>query len=158
MARRPVLNPSLFSLPTSPGPCCARASTIFFAAACMLPVLSLRGDDFVLGCDDHAGSPVDRIDTRREYTRTIAVTFSDTEIDWRPSLRANPVALHGQNALRPPPFELRDVLQEFISIGGGSQEPLLERSLLDRSGLMPPAATLDHLLVGEDGGSRGGTS
>ena len=43
------------------------------------------------------------------------------------------------------------VVEKLVGVVGDAQEPLVERSLLDRGLLMTPAAAVDHLFIGEDG-------
>src|SRR5258708_24918301 len=62
---------------------------------------------------------------------------------------ADPVALHGDDALGPAAFELFQVIKEFVSILGRFEEPLLNFAGLDQSVFVTPAIAAVHdLLVG----------
>ena len=43
--------------------------------------------------------------------------------------------------------------QQLVGVVGDLEEPLLQRALLDGRVFVPPAAAVDHLLVGEHGGA-----
>ncbi len=101
------------------------------------------------GREDQARRAVDRIDAGGENThRTVTLNY---EIDLRAFAAANPVALHGEDALGPSAFKLRDIPQQFVGISSGPQEPLFQRALLDRGRFVAPAAAIHHLLVRENG-------
>src|SRR5262249_13885618 len=71
-----------------------------------------RGDDFVFGRKDHAGGTVYGVDTGGENANR-AVVFND-EVDFGAFAAADPVALHGEDALRPSAFQLGDVAKQLI--------------------------------------------
>ena len=71
----------------------------------------------------------------------------DIEADLHPFTPAHPVALHGQDLLRPV-LQATEV-QELIGVGRYPQEPLLEVAPGD-GGAAPLALAVDHLLVGQD--------
>ena len=112
-----------------------------------------RGDDGVPGREDHAGRAVDSVDARGEDADGSEAL--DVEIDFRALAAADPVALHGEDALGPAAFELGDVFEEFVGVGGGAEEPLFERALFDGGVFVTPAAAIDNLLIGEHGGAFG---
>src|SRR5947207_11958054 len=60
----------------------------------------------------------------------------------------DPVALHGAH-LFGPAGKLVNIIEQLLGIVGVPQEPLLEITLLDASLFMSPAASVNHLLVGE---------
>ena len=65
---------------------------------------------------------------------------------------ANPVALHGDDALWPTAFEFFQVIDELIGVCRGFQEPLFEFAGLDKRIFVAPAiAAIDDLFVGENG-------
>src|SRR5262249_7055332 len=65
----------------------------------------------------------------------------------------DPVALHGEDALRPA-GQAVEVAQELVGIRRDAEEPLLELALDDRR-VAPPAAAVLDLLVGEHGLAAG---
>src|SRR5260370_1396116 len=67
---------------------------------------------------------------------------------------ADPGALHHAPSFRPG-FQAIEIAQQLVGIFGGAQEPLLEFALLYRRALVPPAAALYYLLVGQHGGAIG---
>ena len=148
MAWRPVSKPSF---QRRRGLACARASIICLAWLCSSG--RALGDDGVPGREDHAGRAVDGVDARGEDADGSEAL--DVEIDFRAFAAADPVALHGEDALGPAAFELGDVFQEFIGVGRGAEEPLFERALFHRGVFVTPAAAIDNLLIGEHGGAFG---
>ena len=62
---------------------------------------------------------------------------------------SNPVALHGAHGLGPA-VQRVEALQQFFRIGGNANKPLRNLAALDH-GTRAPAATIDHLLVGQNG-------
>ena len=93
------------------------------------------------------------VSTRVVKTRIGVAGVFEVEIDFGAFRAADPVALHGEHALRPAAFELRHVVEQLVGVIGDLEEPLLERALLDRRVFMPPAAAVHHLLVGQHGGA-----
>ena len=89
--------------------------------------------------------------TRVVKTVTFSSESSSRKSDLRADGLADPVLLHRKDALGPAPLEFGVVVEKFVGVVGDAQEPLVERSLLDRGLLMTPAAAVDHLFVGEDG-------
>ena len=63
----------------------------------------------MLGREDQAGGAVDGIDARREDADLLAAAF-EREIDLGAFGAADPVALHGEHALRPAAFELLHIV------------------------------------------------
>ena len=63
----------------------------------------------MLGREDHAGGAVDGVDARGEDADRLARAF-EREIDLGAFGAADPVALHGEDALRPAAFELLHVV------------------------------------------------
>ena len=95
------------------------------------------------------------VSTRVVKTRIGSPVSGQREIDLRAFGAADPVALHGEHALRPAAFELRHVVQQLVGVGGDFEEPLLQRALLDGRILVAPAAAFHHLLIGQHGGALG---
>ena len=69
----------------------------------------------MLGRQDHAGGAVDGVDARGEDADRLARS-GQREIDLRAFGAADPVALHGEHALRPAAFELRHVVQQLVGV------------------------------------------
>ena len=76
------------------------------------------------------------------------------EIDLRALRPADPVALHGEHAVRPVAFQLFDVIQQLVRVKSGAQKPLLKRALLHGRGVMAPAAAIHHLFIGQNRGAE----
>src|SRR5947209_7677402 len=74
------------------------------------------------------------------------------EVDQRARAAPDPIALHGDDFLRPV-AELIEITQQFFGIIRDAQEPLLEVALFDERVLVTPAAAVDHLFVGQDSGT-----
>jgi hypothetical protein len=110
--------------------------------------LGQAADQGMLGREDEEGRAEERVRPRRE-DGNVDVELFDAEHDLGTLRAADPVALHGQHALRPG-LELRHVVEKPVRIGGDAEEPLLQGARLD----LPAAAlavAVDHLLVREDG-------
>ena len=113
------------------------------------------GCDGMLGSENHASSAVDGVDARREDTNFVSRTF-EGEVDLRSFRPADPIALHGQYAVRPAPRELSiDIAQKFVGVIGNLPEPLLQRALFHLGVFVAPAAAFHDLLVREHGGTLG---
>ena len=108
----------------------------------------------VLGREDDAGGAVDGVDARGEDADGRAGAI-EVEIDLGAFGAADPVALHGEDALGPAAFELRHVVEEFVGVVGDFEEPLFEGALFDGGVFVAPAAAIHHLFVGQHGGALG---
>src|SRR5689334_9985011 len=104
--------------------------------------------------EDDAGRAVNGVDARGEDADRSAFSF-DSEIEFRAFAAPDPVALHGEHALRPAAFELRDVLEQLIGVVRDFEEPLFERALLHGRIFVTPAAAIYHLFIGEHGSALG---
>ena len=102
----------------------------------------------MLRCQDDARRAVNCVDACGENAYFLVRTF-ELKVDFRALGAADPVALHGHNAIRPTFFNLLEIVQQLIGVGRGLEEPLIQFLLLDRHGLMPPAAAVDYLLVSQ---------
>src|SRR5258708_6359 len=104
------------------------------------------------GEDDGAGA-VDGVDARGEdFYGFDTGNISNRKFHARADGFADPVALHGDDALRPAAFELFQVIEELLSVVSGLEEPLLDFAGLDEGVFMAPAiAAVDDLLVGQHG-------
>ena len=61
---------------------------------------------------------------------------------------ANPIFLHQDDALGPSAFELFQIIEQLVGIGGRPQKPLLDLARFHARIFMPPAeAAVDHLFV-----------
>ena len=95
------------------------------------------------------------VSTRVVKTRMGLPVAIEVEIDLGAFGAADPVALHGEDALGPAAFELRHVVEQLVGVGGDFEEPLFEGALFDGRVFVAPAAAFDHLLVGQHGGAFG---
>ena len=107
----------------------------------------------MLGRQNQTRRAVDGVDARSEHANLLAAAF-ERKIDLRTLGTPDPVALHGEHALRPTAFKLLvGVAQQFFRVVGDLPEPLLQRALLDGRGFVAPAAAIHHLLIGEHRGA-----
>jgi hypothetical protein len=116
-----------------------------------LPVVDHAGQRGMLRRQDQARSAVDGVDAGGEDAELAVFGALHREIDFRTLRPANPIALHGQDALRPAAFQLLQIVQQFVGVFGDAQKPLRQRALLDRRSFMTPAAAIHHLFVGQHG-------
>ncbi len=136
-----------FSLP---GTLARRGVDEFFDLKFSLLVGDESFDNRVLGSEDDTGGPVDGIDACSEHPDRFWRVF-EREIDFGAFGPSDPVALHGQNPLRPSAFELLHIIQQLGRVGGRFEKPLLHGALFDGRRFMPPAAAVHHLFVGKHG-------
>ncbi|GBD30530.1 hypothetical protein HRbin32_01638 [bacterium HR32] len=108
-------------------------------------------DQGVFGGQDHEGGAPQGVGPGGEHHQGVFGTVRrvGAEGHLRPLAAADPVALHGDDALRP--LDPREV-QELVRVLGDAEEPLLE-VLLDHRGLAPfaPAVLTHHLFPGQGG-------
>ena len=101
----------------------------------------------MLGRDRHVRDAVERVGTRRVDTQRVMTRNLELELEThRP---AEPVRLHELDAFRPA-LEPGERVEQFLRVLRDAQVVHRDLALLDqRAGA--PAATVDHLLVGEHG-------
>ncbi len=97
---------------------------------------------------DHAGGPVDRVQPRREDAHRLPGRLQP-EVDLGALAAPDPVPLHRQHLRRPARLDLLHVLQELVRVRSDAQEPLVQLPHLHLGRLVPPAAAVHHLLVGQ---------
>src|SRR5712675_331777 len=69
---------------------------------------------------------------------------------------ADPIALHGDDAVGPGAFQFFQIFKELIGVVSGLEEPLLDFTGLDERVFVAPAvAAVDDLLVGQHGAAFG---
>src|SRR5712672_765930 len=104
------------------------------------------------GEDDRAGA-VDGVDARGENLDGLeASNIGYREPHTRADGFADPIALHGDDAVGPGAFKFFQIFKELIGVVSGLQKPLLDFTGLDERIFVAPAvAAVDHLLVGQDG-------
>src|SRR5712672_1475497 len=105
------------------------------------------------GSEDDGACSVDGVDARGENLDGLdASNISDREPDTRADGFADPIALHGDDAIGPGAFEFFQIFKELIGVVSGLEEPLLDFAGLDEGVFVAPAvAAVDDLLVGQDG-------
>ena len=96
----------------------------------------------------HERRPEDRVGPRRE-DGDLARTAVERKADLRARAAADPVALHGDDALRPA-LQPIEIGQQLLRVRRDAEEPLLQLALLDRS-VAAPAGAVAHLLVRQHG-------
>src|SRR6267378_6810315 len=108
------------------------------------------------GEDDRAGT-VDSVDARGENLDGLdAGNIGYREPHARANGFADPIALHGDDAVGPGAFEFFQIFKELIGVVSGLQKPLLDFAGLDEGVFVAPAvAAVDDLLVGQDGAALG---
>src|SRR6267142_3233722 len=108
------------------------------------------------GEDDGAGA-VDSVDARGENFDGLG----GGDIGYgKPHARADgfadPIALHGDDAVGPGALKFFQIFKELIGVVSGLQKPLLDFAGLDEGVFVAPAvAAVYDLLVGEDGAAFG---
>src|SRR5258708_945266 len=71
------------------------------------------------------------------------------EFDARAFALADPVALHGDDAIGPATFEQLQIIEQLLGVCGSAQEPLLDFARFNEGVFVAPAITVDDLFVGE---------
>ena len=102
----------------------------------------------MIRCDRHEAGAEQGVRTRGEDLERV-MTALDREADQSPLGAADPALLHGPDLVRPA-LQTFQRFEQFVGEFGDLEEPLGELAALDhRAG--PPAAAVDHLLIGEHG-------
>ena len=102
----------------------------------------------VLGGDREEGHAHQGVGTRGEHAQRLAAALQ-RETDLQPLAAPQPVALHGLDRVGPARQRVKAV-QQLLRVVGDLEEPLRDLALLhQRAGA--PAATVDHLFVGQHG-------
>src|SRR5882757_1973759 len=109
------------------------------------------------GGEDDGACAVDGVDARGENLDGLdAGNIGYREPDTRADGFADPIALHGDDAIGPGAFEFFQIFKELIGVVSGLQKPLLDFTGLDERVFVAPAVTaVDDLLVGEHGAALG---
>src|SRR6266850_2479144 len=105
------------------------------------------------GSEDDSACAVDGVDARGENLDGLdAGNIGYREPDTRADGFADPIALHGDDAVGPGAFKFFQIFKELIGVVSGLQKPLLDFAGLDESVFVAPAvAAVDDLLVGQHG-------
>src|SRR5882757_9929888 len=109
------------------------------------------------GSEDDGTCAIDGVDARGENLDGLDAS----NIGYgKPHARANgfadPIALHGDDAIGPGAFEFFQIFKELIGVVSGLEEPLLDFAGLDEGIFVAPAvAAVYDLLVGEDSAALG---
>ena len=106
----------------------------------------------MVGADDQEGGPIEGVGTGGEHGHLRSLAAPQVVADVGALAAADPVALRELGLLRP--VELVEGVEQLLRVVGDAQKPLLEDPLLDPT-LTALAVTVDDLLVGEDGETRG---
>src|SRR6267142_1166651 len=106
--------------------------------------------------DDRAGT-VDGVDARGENLDGLdASNIGYRKPHTRTNGLADPIALHGDDAVGPGAFKFFQIFKELIGVVSGLQEPLLDFAGLDEGVFVAPAvAAVEDLLVGQHGAALG---
>ena len=105
------------------------------------------GGQRMMGRDRHEGGAEQGVGTGREDLQR-SVPALDAEVDPRPLRPSDPVPLHDPDPLGPAVQAVQRV-EQLVGIGRDAKEPLAELAPFDH-GARPPAAAVDHLLVGQN--------
>ena len=114
-----------------------------------LTVRDDRGGQLALGRDHEERRAVQGVRAGGEHGHRLGVPV-DLEVHVGALGPADPVALHGQHALRPAALQLGHVVQQPLGVLGGLEVPLGQLPLGD-DGAAPLAGPVDDLLVGQHG-------
>src|SRR6266403_5593619 len=108
------------------------------------------------GEDDSAGA-VDGVDARGENLDGLNTgNIGYREPDTCANGFADPIALHGDDAVGPRAFKFFQIFKELIGVVSGLEEPLLDFAGLDEGIFVAPeVAAVDDLLVGQHGAAFG---
>src|SRR5712671_2012786 len=109
------------------------------------------------GSEDDSACAVDGIDASGEnFYGLDGGNIGYREPHARADGFADPIALHGDDAIGPGAFKFFQIFKELIGVVSGLEEPLLDFTGLDEGIFMPPAvAAVDDLLVGQHGAALG---
>ena len=107
------------------------------------------GDQRMLRREHHERHAEDRVGAGGEEADLLARMAVHGKGEFRALGASDPVALHQLDRLGP--IDPLEVVEQAVGVGGDLEEPLLEVLLGDRRVGVPPAASVDHLLVGQDG-------
>src|SRR5262245_16177138 len=99
----------------------------------------------VLDRERNKSGPIDRIlPSGKNSQRSLTIN------QWEKNLGShglpNPVALHGQNLVRPSAKQFQ-ILKQLLRVLSDAKKPLIKLLLSDRR-LAPPTSAIDHLLIG----------
>src|SRR6267378_1201286 len=109
------------------------------------------------GSEDDSACAVDGVDARGENLDGLdAGNIGYREPDTRANGFADPIALHGDDAVGPGAFKFFQIFKELIGVVSSFEEPLLDFARLDQGVFVAPAvAAVDDLLVGQHGAAFG---
>src|SRR5579859_4731576 len=109
------------------------------------------------GSEDDGAGAVDSVDTGGENFDGIeAGNIGDGDFYAGSNGFADPVALHGDDAIGPGAFEFFQIVEELLGVMSGLEEPLLDFAGFDQGIFVAPAvAAVDDLLVGQHGAALG---
>src|SRR5882762_1282657 len=109
------------------------------------------------GSEDDSACAVDGVDARGENLDGLdAGNIGYRESDTCANGFADPIALHGDDAIGPSAFKFFQIFKELIGVMSGLEEPLLDFAGLDEGVFVAPAvAAVDDLLVGQHGAALG---
>src|SRR6267154_3889119 len=105
------------------------------------------------GGEDDSACAVDGVDARGENLDGLdAGNIGYGEPHTRADGFADPIALHGDDAIGPGALEFFQIFKELIGVVSGLEEPLLDFAGLDQGVFVAPAvAAVYDLLVGQHG-------
>src|SRR6266481_3094736 len=107
--------------------------------------------------EDNRTGAIDGVDARGENLDGLdASNIGYREPDTRADGFADPIALHGDDAVGPGAFKFFQIFKELIGVVSGLQKPLFDFAGLDEGVFVAPAvAAVDDLLVGQHGAAFG---
>ena len=92
------------------------------------------------------GNPKSSVWSSREHSKRLCRIIRQREVELNAFTSANPVALHGLHTLWP--FQRVNIAQEFVSVIGNAEEPLLEVLALDHVSASLARSISQDLLIG----------
>src|SRR5258708_13787790 len=110
----------------------------------------------MIGRKDDCGRSVNRVNASCEEFDRSSRVVDNLKIHKRALGFADPVALHGDDALGPTALKFLQIVQELLGVLGGPEKPLLDVAGFDEGVFVAPAiAAVDDLLVGQHGAALG---
>ncbi len=105
----------------------------------------------------HAGRAEDRVYARSKnanprFPCSLLLLFLKEEIYFGAFAAPNPVALHRAHLFRPA-IQLIQAVEQFLRVSSNAEEPLHQVTLFYVRVFMPPAASVDHLFIGQHRGA-----
>src|SRR5882724_2143550 len=104
------------------------------------------------GSKNQRGRAVDGVDAGGEnFDAVRARDVGYRKLDPRAFALADPIALHGDDAVGPAAFEQFQIIKQLFGVSSRTEKPLLDFTRFDQRVFVAPAIAVDDLLVCENG-------